>query len=125
MKWRKQLNIDIIRSYYNTILRIPNQPYRRDFHTQWTTLHPENPLTERRICDQQGMIMKKANTQENVRGSLIARLEIYQLRKNVSREIENKRNPQQNESNNTDVVIEGEDLDLPPNIIPPEENGIK
>ena len=87
--------------------------------------HSMDNSTERRICDQQVMIMKKANNQENVRGSLIARLEIYQLRKNVSREIENKRNPQQNESNNTDVVIEGEDLDLPPNIIPPEENGIK
>ena len=30
--------------------------------------HPENPLTEQRICDQQRVIMKKANTQE-VHGS--------------------------------------------------------
>ena len=42
MKWTKQLNIDIIRCYFNTILQIPNQPYRTDFHTWWTTLHPEN-----------------------------------------------------------------------------------
>ena len=27
MTWTKQLNIDIIRCYFNTILRIPNQPY--------------------------------------------------------------------------------------------------
>ena len=27
MKWTKQLNIDIIRYYFNTIIRIPNQPY--------------------------------------------------------------------------------------------------
>ena len=30
----------------------PNQPYERDFHTRWTTLHPEKPPTEQRICDQ-------------------------------------------------------------------------
>ena len=34
MKWIKQLNIDIIRCYFNTILRITNQPYRKDFHTR-------------------------------------------------------------------------------------------
>ena len=33
MKWTKQLNIDIIHCCFNNILRIPNQPYRRDFHT--------------------------------------------------------------------------------------------
>ena len=58
--------------------------------------------------------MKKANTQENVRGAWITRHEIHQLRKDVSREIE--RNPQQNELNNADVAIE---------TIPPEENAIE
>ena len=125
MKWTKQLNIDIIRYYFNTIIRIPNQPYRRDFHTRWTTLHPENPLTEQIICDQQRVIMKKANTQENIRGGWITQHEIHQLRNDVSREIENDRNPQQNEPNNADVVIEGEHADLPHNIIPPEENAIE
>ena len=125
MKRTKQLNIDIIRCYFNTILRIPNQPYRRDFHTRWTTLHPENPLTEQRICDQQRVIMKKANTQENIRGAWITRHEIHQLRNDVSRETENERNPQQNELNNADVAIEGEHADLPHNIIPPEENAIE
>ena len=51
MKLTKQLEIDIIACYFNTILRITNQSYRRDFHTRWTTLHSENPLTEQRICD--------------------------------------------------------------------------
>ena len=125
MKRTKQLNIDIIRCYFNTILRIPNQPYRRDFHTRWTTLHPENPLTERRICDQQRVKAKKANTEENIRGAWITRLEIDQLGNDVSREIENERNPQQNELNNADVAIEGEHADLPHNIIPPEENAIE
>ena len=46
-------------------LPIPNQPYRRDFHTRWTTLHPENSLTGQRIWDQERVIMKKSNTQEN------------------------------------------------------------
>ena len=125
MKWTKQLNIDIIHCYFNTILRIPNQPYRRDFHTRWTTLHPENPLTERRICDQQRVKAKKANTEENIRGAWITRLEIDQLGNDVSREIENERNPQQNELNNADVAIEGEHSNLPHNIIPPEENAIE
>ena len=60
--------------------------------------------------------MKKANTQENVRGAWITRHEIHQLRKDVSREIENERNPQQNELSNADVAIE---------TIPPEENAIE
>ena len=60
--------------------------------------------------------MKKAITQENVRGAWITRHEIHQLRKDVSREIENERNPQQNELNNADVAIE---------TIPPEENAIE
>ena len=69
--------------------------------------------------------MKKANTQENIRGAWITRHEIHQLKNDVSREIENERNPQQNELNNADVAIEGEHADLPHNIIPPEENAIE
>ena len=49
MKWTEQLNIDIICCYFNTILRIPNQPCRRDFHTRWTTQHPGNSLTEQNL----------------------------------------------------------------------------
>ena len=56
--------------------------------------------------------MKKANTQENIRGVWITRDEIHQLRNDISREIENKRNPQQNEPSNADVAIEGEHVDL-------------
>ena len=125
MKWTKQSNIDIIHCYLNTILRIPNQPHRRDFHARWATLHPQNPVTEQRICDQQGVIMKKTKTQENIRGAWITRLEIHQMRNDVSREIENDRNSQQNELNNADVAIEGEHADLPHNIILPEENAIE
>ena len=69
--------------------------------------------------------MKKANTQENIRGAWITRHEIRKLRNDVSRKIENERNPQQNELNNADVVIEGEHADLPHNIIPLEENAIE
>ena len=69
--------------------------------------------------------MKKAKTQENIRGAWITRLEIHQLRNDVSREIENDRNSQQKELNNADVAIEGEHADLPHNIILPEENAIE
>ena len=125
MKWEKQLNIDIIRCYFNTILRIPNQPYGRAFHTRWTTLHPENPLTEQAICDQQRVIMKKTNTQENIRGAWITRHEINQLKNDVSMDIENERNPQQNKPNNADVAIEGKNVHLTHSIIPPEENAME
>ena len=47
------------------------------------------------------------------------------MRNDVPRAIENERNPQQNELNNADVAIEGEHVDLPHNIIPPEENAIE
>ena len=53
------------------------------------------------------------------------RHEIHQLRNDVSREIENERNPQQNEPNNADGVIEGEHVDLRHNVIPPEDNAIE
>ena len=69
--------------------------------------------------------MKKANTQENIRGAWITRHEIHQLKNDVSRETENERNPQQNELNNADVAIESEHADLPHNIIPPEDNTIE
>ena len=61
--------------------------------------------------------MKKTNTQENIRGAWITQHEINQVRNNVSREIENERNLQQNEPNNADVAIEGENVDLLHNTI--------
>ena len=125
MKWEKQLNIDIIRCYLNTNLGIPNQPYRRAFHTRWTTLHQENPLTEQRIRDQKRVIMKKANTQENIRGAWITRHEINQLKNDVSMDIENERNPQQNKPNDADVAIEGKNVHLTHSTIPPEENAME
>ena len=82
MKYTKQLNIDIICCYFNTILRISNQHSRKDFHTRWTTLHPENPVTEYRTGYQQRVIMKKAGTQ-NIRGAWIMQPEIHHLRKDV------------------------------------------
>ena len=47
------------------------------------------------------------------------------MRNDVSREIENERNPQENEPTNADVATEGENVDLPHNTIPPEENAIE
>ena len=51
--------------------------------------------------------------------------EVHQSRNNVSREIKNERSPLQNEPNNADVAIEGEHVDPPHNIIPPEESTIE
>ena len=87
MKWTKEMNIDIIRCYFNTILRIPNQPYRKEFYNRWVTLYPENRLTEQRICDQQRLIMRKATTNENTRGSWLTEMEITDVQATIANEI--------------------------------------
>ena len=69
--------------------------------------------------------MKKANTQENIRGAWITRHEINQLKNDVSMDIENERNPQQNKPNDADVAIEGKNVHLTHSIIPPEENAME
>ena len=69
--------------------------------------------------------LEKANTQESIRDVWIMQHEVHQSRNNVSREIKNERSPLQNEPNNADVVIEGEHVDPPHNIIPPEESTIE
>ena len=111
----------LLSQYYSTNTKLTLK--KRLSHSMDNS-HPENPLTGQRICDQQRVIMIRANTQENIRGAWITRNEIHQLRNDVSREIENERNLQQNEPNNADEVIECEHVDLPHNIIPPEENTI-
>jgi len=74
MKWTKTLNTDIVRCYFNTVLRIPDQPYRQQFHNRWTTLHPELQLSEQRISDQHRTIMSEVNTRENTRGSWLTEI---------------------------------------------------
>ena len=64
------MNEDIILCYCNTILHLPNEPYRKEFHRRWNQLYPDLQLTEQRICDQKGIILTKSNTNENIRGKL-------------------------------------------------------
>ena len=87
MKWTKEMNTDIIRCYFNTILRIPDQPYRREFYNRWVRLYPENRLTEQRICDQQRLILRKSNTLENTRGSWLTEMEIADVRTTIANDI--------------------------------------
>jgi len=96
-KWNKELNTDIIRCYFDTILRTPDQPYRQQFHQRWRVLHPEMELTEQRICDQQRTIMNKVNTRENTRGSWLTELEIQEIRNTIRSEIENEQNQPENQ----------------------------
>ena len=120
----KTVNIDIICCHFNTIRRIPNPRYRR-------LSHSTDNSTSRKLANRTENLWsaegdnEKANTQENIWGAWITRHEIHQLRNDVPRAIENERNPQQNELSNADVAIEGEHVDLPHNIIPPEENAIE
>ena len=112
--------IDIIHCYCNTILRIPNQPYRRDFHIRWATSRKPANRTENLWSAESDNEKSKHSS-----GAWITRHEIHQLRNDVSREIENERNPQENKPNNADVATEGENVDLSHNTIPPEENAIE
>lgn len=86
------MDTDIIRYYFNTILRIPNQPYRKEFYNRWVRLYPENRLTEQRICDQQRLILRKSNTRENTRGSWLTEMEITDVRTTIANEIEGEIN---------------------------------
>ena len=47
MKWTKEINIDIIRCYFNTILRIPNQPYRKEFYNSCLLYTSPSPRDKR------------------------------------------------------------------------------
>lgn len=96
MKWTKTLNTDIIRCYFETVLRIPNQPYRKQFHNRWTALHPELQLSEQRISDQHRTIMSKVNTRENTRGSWLTEIEIQEIQNTILTEIEGERNQPEN-----------------------------
>ena len=55
-------------------------------------MHPENPLTEQRICDQQRLIKRKANTRENTRGSWLTEMVIGETERTIIREIEGEAN---------------------------------
>ena len=123
MKWTKQLNTDIIRCYFETIQRIPDQPYRKEFHNRWKEIHPESTLSEQRICDQQRTIMAKVNSRENTRGSWLTELEINQVRISVARQrnIENQiENEPPQEGNESDM----NNVNQPDEIIPPVNEGI-
>lgn len=89
MKWTKRMNEDIILCYCNTILHLPNEPYRKEFHRRWNQLYPDLQLTEQRICDQKGIILTKSNTNENIRGNWLNRLEIEQIRTEIQQQIGN------------------------------------
>lgn len=99
MKWTKEMNTDIIRCYFETVLRLPNQPYRREFYQRWMMLHPDSPYTEQRICDQQRTIMNKVNTRENTRGSWLTEIEIQDIRNTIQTEVGVEQNQPVNQPN--------------------------
>ena len=70
LKWSKEMNQDVMRCYFATILREPTKPYKKQFHERWMLPHLETTISEQRICDQQRQIMKKINTRENTRGTM-------------------------------------------------------
>ena len=92
LKWTKEMNQDIMRCFFATILRAPDQPYRKQFHQRWMQMHPESNTSEQRICDQQRQIMKKINTRENTRGSWLTEMEVQDIRRTVQANINEEQN---------------------------------
>ena len=88
------MNENIIRSYYQATLNIPDQPYRKEMTNNWRRIYPESKLTEQRICDQRRTILSKVETNENTHGNWLSALEIEQIREEVQAEI-NTRNIEQ------------------------------
>jgi len=100
MKWSKEINENVIRCYFNTILRLPDQPYRKEFHRRWKELYPNLQLTEQRICDQQRVIVAKSNTNQNIRGNWLTQLEIIQIRGEIQQQIVAENQNENNVMNN-------------------------
>jgi len=82
-KWTKEMNQNVVRCYYDTILTTPNAPYRRELHRKWPELYPETTHTEQRICDQKREIFKRAVG--NSRGNWLTHIEIEKIRINSAR----------------------------------------
>lgn len=69
MKWIKEINKNIIRSYYEATLGIPNQTYRKQMFQKWKEIYPENRSTEQRIGDQKKEITKRAESNVRAQGN--------------------------------------------------------
>ncbi|XP_066934427.1 uncharacterized protein [Clytia hemisphaerica] len=121
MKWTKNLNSDVIRCFFNTILRYPDAPYRKEFHRRWEALHPEIRCTEQKICDRKQVITKKVNTRENTRGSWLTELEIQQIRNEIQDEIDNERNQPRNQLTEQPEAETGPEHEQPPENEPPRQ----
>lgn len=101
LKWTKTMNKDVIRCFYNTTLRLPDEPYRKSFYRKWKELYPNDTISEQRICDQRTQIIKRAEGNINVRGNWLTQLEIEQIKNEIAQQIEVEAD--RNENNN--VII--------------------
>ncbi|XP_066912330.1 uncharacterized protein [Clytia hemisphaerica] len=86
-------------------------------HRRWEELYPNLRITEQRICDQQRQIVKKSESNENLRGNWLTQLEINQIRLEIQQLVTNE-NLNQDEAPNNEAEEEN-NPQLPNNV--PEE----
>ena len=96
-KWTKEMNVNIIRCYFNTTQRRPNQTYRKEFFRRWKEIYPSDISTEQRVCDQRAHITKRAETNNIGRGNWLTSIEIGQIRNQIIQEVANETIPDQDE----------------------------
>ena len=75
-KWTREMNENVVRCYFNAIQAVPNQPFRKEMYKNWKSIYPETEFTEQRISDQKREIFKKAESNQNIRGNWLTRIEI-------------------------------------------------
>lgn len=90
MKWTREHNENVIRSYFKATLRFPDQPHRKEMYSNWKSIYPDTVLTEQRICDQKRVIFNRAENNNNAHGQWLTNMEINQIRDQIRMELTNE-----------------------------------
>eukprot|EP00111_Clytia_hemisphaerica_P007385 TCONS_00021477-protein len=128
MKWTKEMNVHIVRSYFIAIKTTPTT-YRRTLHNLFIQRYGEN-FSEQRICDQKRQIFVKAENQQNqrLRGNWPTNREIDTIRQEVDQEHNQDRQVDEGENvqneNPPEIIREPEEPTNTPLEPPPAENDI-
>ena len=94
-KWTREMNENVVRSYFKALHSVPDQQYRKEMYNQWKLIYPETTFSEQRICDQKREIFKKAESNENIRGNWVSMAEINQMRYDIIQPTINEDHQQQ------------------------------
>ena len=121
-KWTREMNENVVRSYFRALHSVPDQPYRKEMFNQWKLIYPDTTVPEQRICDQKREIFKKAESNENVRGNWLSMAEINLMRQNILQPIINDGNEQQQLPHINDQNVQPQNPDPERLVNEPPEN---